>query len=77
LWAENSWTVIVSGEQAEYTMIPDENYTYLFFMYQHSKKTIEIQGTHVIPEFPSLFILLLFMLATLLAAIVYERKHPM
>ncbi len=77
LWAENSWTVIVSGEQAEYAMIPDENYTYLFFTYQHSKKTIEIQGTYAIPEFPSLFILLLFMLATLLAVIVYERKHPM
>jgi parallel beta-helix repeat protein len=77
LWVENSWTVIVSGEQAEYKTIPDENYTYLFFTYQHSRKTIEIQGTHVIPEFPSLFILPLFMLTTLLAAIVYERKHPM
>jgi len=77
LWVENSWTVIVSGEQAEYTTIPDENCTYLFFMYQHSRKTIEIQGTHVIPEFLSLFILPLFTVTTLLAAIVYERKHPM
>ena len=77
LWVENSWAVIVSGEQAEYTTIPDENYTYLFFMYKHSRKTIEIQGTHVIPEFLSLFILPLFMLTTLLGAIVYERKHPM
>jgi len=29
----------------------------------------------VIPEFPSLIILPLFMIATLLAAIVYKRKH--
>jgi hypothetical protein len=30
---------------------------------------------HVIPEFPSLIILPLFMIATLLAIIVYRKKH--
>lgn len=75
LWVENGWTVFVSGKQVEYTIIPDENHTYLFFKYQHSRKTIEIQGTHVIPELPSSFILLLFMLATLLAVIIYRKKN--
>jgi hypothetical protein len=32
-------------------------------------------GVQVIPEFPSLLILPLFMIATLLAVIVYKRKH--
>ena len=31
----------------------------------------------IIPEFPSFLILLLFMITTLLAIIVYRRKHPM
>ena len=37
----------------------------------------ETAGFHVIPEFPSLIILPLFMIATLLAVIVYGRKHSM
>jgi hypothetical protein len=32
---------------------------------------------NIIPEFPSFVILPLFMIATLLAVIVYRRKHPM
>ena len=55
----------------------DENYTYLYFTYNHSTKIVEIQGTQVIPEFPSFLILPLFMIATLLAVVVYRRKHSM
>jgi hypothetical protein len=39
-------------------------------------KTIEVQGTNAIQEFPAFLILPLFMIATLLAVIVYRRKHP-
>jgi hypothetical protein len=38
-------------------------------------KTVVITGTRVVPEFPSLIILPLFMITTLLAAITYRRKH--
>jgi parallel beta-helix repeat protein len=76
LWVEDGWTITV-GDQliTDYRIIPDENFTYLYFTYNHSTQTVAIQGTYVIPEFPSFLILLLFMVATLLAVIVYKRKH--
>jgi parallel beta-helix repeat protein len=76
LWVEDGWTVLMGGEPiTNYTIISDENCTYLYFTYNHSTKTVIIQGTHVIPEFPSFLILPLFMIATMLAVIVYKRKH--
>jgi hypothetical protein len=76
LWVEDGWTIFVGGEAITgYKIIPDENYTYLYFTYNHSTKTVLIQGTHVIPEFPSFLILPLFMIATLLAVIVYTKKR--
>jgi len=48
---------------------------YLYFTYNHSIRTVKVIGTEAIPEFPSPFILPLFMIATLLAVIVYKRKH--
>jgi len=38
---------------------------------------IEVTAGFFIPEFPSFLILLLFLMTTLLAVIVYRRKHPM
>ncbi|MCK4434949.1 right-handed parallel beta-helix repeat-containing protein, partial [Candidatus Bathyarchaeota archaeon] len=78
LWVEDGWTVYYGSVTLDYTTIPDENYTYLYFTYPHygkSTTTVEIIGTHVIPEFPSFLILPLFMIATLLAAIVHRRKR--
>jgi len=43
--------------------------------YIHTAHTLRIVGTEAIPEFPLLIILPLFMIATLLAVIVYRRKH--
>jgi len=40
-------------------------------------KEITISLPFIIPEFPSLIILPLFMIATLLAIIVYRRKHSL
>jgi hypothetical protein len=48
----------------------DGTYTYSYFTYQHSEHKVTI-----IPEFPSFAILLLFMIAMLLAAMVYRSKH--
>jgi hypothetical protein len=76
LWVDDGWTIIVGDQPiTDYTLIPDENHTYLYFTYNHSTQTVLIQGTHVIPEFPSFIILPLFMIATLLAVIVYKRKR--
>lgn len=46
-----NYTIVVDGTPIE-TITPDPNFTYIYFTYGHSARTIEIRGTHVIPEFP-------------------------
>ena len=77
LWTETNWTVYVDGQPVNYTLIFDEDYTYISFTYNHSTKTVQIIGTHVIPEYPSSHVLLIFIIATLLATTVYIRKRFM
>ena len=55
----------------------DADYTYICIPYNHSVQPIVVKGTWVIPEFPTAIIMPLFMLATLLAVIVYRRKHAL
>jgi len=74
LWVDDGWTVYAGEESVNYTVIPDNDYTYLYFTHSHSTKTVQIQGTHVIPEFPSFLILASIMMATLLAVIIYRKK---
>jgi len=76
LWAEDEqWIVLVEGVPiTNYTITSDENHSYLYFTYNHSTKTVHVQGTSVIPEFPSFLVLPLFMIATLLAVIAYRRR---
>ena len=65
--------VFVNGTEVPYTLLPCSNMThkYLYFTYNHSTKEVVI----AVPEFPLLSILLLFAMATLIAVIVYRRKH--
>jgi parallel beta-helix repeat protein len=64
--------VSVNGTEILYTLLScsDANYSYLYFNYTHSTQEVII-----IPESPSFLILPLFFIATLLAVIVYRRKH--
>ena len=73
LRAEGTWTVLVDNNPIIPVVNDDASNTYLYFTYPHSTKTVEIIGTTAIPEFPSWITLPLFMLATLLAAIIYRR----
>jgi parallel beta-helix repeat protein len=68
------YTVLLNGTEIPCTLLPFSNSThsYLYFNYTHSTQEVII-----IPEFPSFLILPLFMIATLLAVIVYRRKHSM
>jgi hypothetical protein len=69
LWQSN-YTVLLKGKQwsfEDWTCI--EN-TYIYVNYIHSTYKVIIT-----PEFPSFLVLPLFMIATLLAVIVYKRKH--
>jgi parallel beta-helix repeat protein len=67
-----TYHVSVNGTEVLYVLLPCSNadYSYLYFTYAHST-----EGVIITPEFPSVLILPLFMVATLLAVIVYKRKH--
>jgi hypothetical protein len=79
LWVDDGWTILVDSQSiTDYKKFEDENYTYLYFTYTHSTKTVIIKGTNVIPEFPSSIILTIFMLTTTILVILtrYRRaKH--
>jgi parallel beta-helix repeat protein len=73
---DGQWIVLVGDVPiTNYTITSDENYAYLYFTYNHSTKTVQIQGTHAIPELPSFLIVPLLMIATLVVAIVRRRKQ--
>ena len=67
LWANGGqWTVLVGGTPVScQSVIEDADFTYLYFNYTHSAKTVEIMGTGVVSEFPSGIILPMFLVATL------------
>lgn len=73
------YIITVDGGLPLYSAPPVDNgtHTSLYFTYFQSVHTVEIEGTTVIPESPSLLILSLFTIATLLATIIYRRKRFM
>jgi parallel beta-helix repeat protein len=70
-----SWTVIVNGAPVSYSTATDANYTYIYFTYHHSTKTVQITSTSAIPEFQPSMLLPLFMMITLIGAIIIKRKR--
>ena len=71
------YIVTVDGGLPQYSAPPIDNgtHTSLFFTYLHSVHTVEIEGTTVIPETPSVLVLPLFAIATLLVAIFYKKRR--
>jgi hypothetical protein len=70
------WTVKINGVDWSFTPSGNATHSFAYFTYTHtSTLQVAIQGTWVIPEFPSSLVLILFMIATLLTVIVYKRKH--
>ena len=70
------WIVIVNGTMPiERYITVDPNYTYVYFTYHHSTEPVLIQSTSAVPEFQSQITLVLIVIATLLAASIYKRKH--
>lgn len=67
LWQGN-YTVLVDGESVDSRNWTDADNTYIYFTYNHSEHKITI-----IPEFPSLLILLIFMTIMLITATVCLR----
>lgn len=75
---ENSWIVRVDEGSVTPKIQEGQDNTYLYFTYSHgSTKTVEIQGTDAIPEFPSLIAVLFgfaMVTLTLLVALIYGRN---
>jgi parallel beta-helix repeat protein len=74
LWTENNWTIYVNSQLANYTLIANENHTYLYLTYNHSTKPVQIIGTHVIPESLAILMLPIFITATLLVVIAHRKR---
>jgi len=79
LWVIDGWTVYYGSLTVDCITFLDENYTYLYFTYQHGYQHVTtivyILGTHVIPEFPSTMVLALFTLTTLIATTILKKKR--
>jgi parallel beta-helix repeat protein len=71
------YTIYVDTAEVDYTQTSNSTHAFLYFTYNHTSHKVRIYGTEAIPEFPSFLILPLFMIATLLAIIVYRRKHQL
>jgi hypothetical protein len=74
-----TWAVKLDGElwsTHEYSIISNQTHWNFWIDYSHSTHTIEITGVTIVPEFPTFLIPSLLMMVTLLAIIVYKRKHP-
>jgi len=70
------WTVWLANQSWVFLESGNSTHSFIYFNYSFaSTLDVAIQATWVVPEFPSFLILPLFMIATLLAVIVYRRKH--
>jgi len=69
-----TYRVFVNGTEVQPAPFPlpcsNSTHSYLYFNYNHSTQEVII-----ITEFPSFLILPIFMIATLLAVIIYRRRH--
>lgn len=69
------WTVYFDSKPlTTITQTTTETQTFIYLEYDHSKHQIRIMGNEAVPEFPSLVILPLLMLATILAALALKKK---
>ena len=73
LLRDSPWTILLNGTDwtSLCTITENDTHTFIYIPYAHSTKTIQITGTWVVPEFSSFLILSLFMVATLLAVVIY------
>ena len=78
MWCDSpeEW-FIMAGDQTilQRRVIEESGYTYIYFIYNHANRTVLVQSTHAIPEFPSSTILLLSVTAMTLTIVVCLRKR--
>ncbi|MDH5689046.1 MAG: hypothetical protein OEZ48_14460 [Candidatus Bathyarchaeota archaeon] len=62
---DGAFMVLIDNFNTFYMLTWNETHTFLYFVYSHSTHTVQIIGTNVVPEFPTLMVLPLFMIAIL------------
>jgi len=67
--SQGNWVVLVNDEPVSLTVNEEANNTFLNFTYDSTARSVEIIGTTAIPEFPTLLILPLFLIATLVVSL--------
>ena len=69
-------TVAVNGNLVSFNTTTDSNYIYIYFTYtQNSTEIVQIANLYYLPEFQPSMLLPLFMIITLLAAVVLKKKR--
>jgi len=79
MWSDNAsqWNVTVDGSPInELTVTENSTHTLLYFTYSHSTYEVAVEAMYVIPEFPLVILLPLFMIVTLLG-VVFAKRRPM
>ena len=78
MWCDSpeQW-IIMAGDETilQRKVVEGSGYTYIYFTYINSTRTIQIESTHAIPEFPSRVIMLVLMAVTALTIVVCRRKR--
>lgn len=69
------WDVTVDGDPPAYFPTPTDNatHTFVYFTYATSSHKVRITSTYMVPEFPAIIILPLFIIATLAAAVLVKK----
>jgi hypothetical protein len=69
------WTVRLNGTEWNFILTSNETHSFIYFTYTHmSTYEVTIQGTWVIPEFPSIIALTLSMLTIIIAMILLKKR---
>jgi nitrous oxidase accessory protein len=70
------FSVLINNIPQPYAIYQNETHTSIYFIITfQSTKQIKILATEVVPEFPATLSLTMFLIATLLSAILLKRKH--
>jgi endonuclease YncB( thermonuclease family) len=71
---DGPWKVYVDGEQTPFTEAKNSTHSSIYITYSHSTRNIKIEGTNIIPEFPSILTPLLSVLFTSTIAMLLKKR---
>jgi len=77
LWSSEmfGWQVRLNGTSTPFELHSNETHTYVYFTHGYSTHHVQIIGTEAIWEFPSILILPLFMMTTILAIALRKNRR--